>query len=251
MRIPHQRDRVLTEQISVFASPGLVITFQETPGDCFDPVRERIRSNRGRIRTSNSDYLTYSLLDACIDSWFPIIEEFGVQFDEMDSLITSGHSGKVVGQIHAMRHELNAFRRTMLRQREAIGSIVRGDDDFEFFSDETRLYLRDCQDHTGQLIHAIDSLREMSADLREFHHSLAAERSNETAQFLTVIATIFIPLSFIASVYGMNFNSRVSPWNMPELDWFLGYPFALGMMAAVATLMMFYFWRKGWFGRHS
>lgn len=251
MRIPHQADSLLTEQVSLFAGPGFVITFQETPGDCFDPVRERIRSNRGRIRSSNSDYLTYALLDACVDAWFPIIEEFSVRLDAMDASITSGNSGAVIPRIHAMRHELNTVRRVMLRQREAIGSIVRGDDEFEFFADETRLYLRDCQDHTQQLIDAVDALRDMSADLREFHYSLAAERSSETAQFLTVIATIFIPLSFIAGVYGMNFDRDASPWNMPELEWTYGYPFALGLMALTAGAMMMYFWRKGWFGRRS
>ena len=251
MRIPHHNEKISTEQISLFAGPGFVITFQETPGDCFDPVRERIRSNRGRIRTSNSDYLTYALLDACLDAWFPVIEQFGVRLDELDSQIAAGNSARIIAQLHAMRHELNTVRRAMLRQREAIGSIVRGDDDFEFFADETRLYLRDCQDHTQQLIDAVDALREMSADLREFHYSLAAERSNETAQFLTIIATIFIPLSFISGVYGMNFDPKVSPWNMPELDWFYGYPFALTLMVLTAGAMMFYFWRKGWFGRRS
>ncbi|MHC4878399.1 MAG: magnesium/cobalt transporter CorA [Planctomycetota bacterium] len=248
LRIPRAGSPASTEQISVFAGPGFVITFQEAAGDCFDPVRERIRSNRGRIRSSKTDYLTYALLDACVDAWFPVLEDLSIQFDEMDALITAGHSGKVISRIHAARQELNTVRRVMLRQREAIGSMIREDDGFDFFEDETRLYLRDCQDHTHQLLDAVESLRETSADLREFHYSLAAERSNETAQFLTIIATIFIPLSFIAGLYGMNFNPHVSPWNMPELNWLYGYPFALMLMLVVACLMLFYFWTKGWFG---
>ena len=179
-----------------------------------------------------------------------MIEEFGILLDDLDGEISAGKSTRIIARLHSMRHELNIFRRSMVRQREAIGTLVRGDE-VEFFQDETCLYLRDCQDHTQQLIDAVDAIRDMTADLREFHYSLAAERSNETAQFLTVIATIFIPLSFITGLYGMNFNPAVSPWNMPELDWFYGYPFALGMMATVVGAMLLYFWRKGWLGRRS
>ena len=122
----------------------------------------------------------------------------------------------------------------------------RTDGSADLVKPETRIYLRDCQDHTTQIIDAIDTFREMCSDLREFHFSQVTDRTNETMRVLTVIATIFIPLSFFTGLWGMNFNTQSSPWNMPELEWQLGYPFALGVMAMIAGMMLFYFWRKGW-----
>lgn len=245
-RIPVSGPRLETEQISIFVGDGYVLTFQERPGDCFEPIRDRLRESRGHIRSEGPDYLAYTLLDSVVDAWFPIIENYGDTLDEIDQKITDNVATNTVPQLHAIRHELVRARRLFLRQREALGIMRRTDESADLVKPETRIYLRDCQDHTTQIIDAIDTFREMCSDLREFHFSQVTDRTNETMRVLTVIATIFIPLSFFTGLWGMNFDTQSSPWNMPELEWQLGYPFALGTMATIAGVMLFYFWRKGW-----
>jgi magnesium transporter len=245
-RIPVPGPRLETEQISIFVGDGYVLTFQEHAGDCFEPVRDRLRESRGNIRSEGPDYLAYTLLDSVVDAWFPIVEKYGDTLDEIDRMITDNDATNTVPQLHAIRHELVRARRLFLRQREALGIMRRTDESTDLVKPETRIYLRDCQDHTTQIIDAIDTFREMCSDLREFHFSQVTDRTNETMRVLTVIATIFIPLSFFTGLWGMNFDTESSPWNMPELEWQLGYPFALGMMATIAAVMLFYFWRKGW-----
>lgn len=245
-RIPMKGPRLETEQISIFVGNGYVLTFQERAGDCFEPVRLRLRESRGQIRSEGPDYLAYTLLDSVVDAWFPVVEQYGDTLDEIDSLITTGDPTSTIPQLHAIRHELVRARRLFLRQREALGIMRRTDESTDLVKPETRIYLRDCQDHTTQIIDAIDTFREMCSDLREFHFSQVTDRTNETMRVLTVIATIFIPLSFFTGLWGMNFDTQSSPWNMPELEWQLGYPFALALMASIAGAMLLYFWRKGW-----
>lgn len=245
-RVPVAGPRLETEQVSILVGRDYVLTFHEKPGDCFDPVRDRLRENRGRIRSAGPDYLAYTLLDSVVDAWFPIIEDYGDTLDEIDRQITDNDATNTVPQLHAIRHELVKARRLFLRQREALGTMSRTDESADLITPDTRIYLRDCQDHTTQIIDAIDAFREMCSDLREFHFSRVTDRTNETMRVLTVIATIFIPLSSFTGLWGMNFDTRTSPWNMPELEWQLGYPFALGLMATIAGIMLFYFWRKGW-----
>lgn len=245
-RIPIPGPRLETEQISIFVGEGYVLTFQERAGDCFEPVRDRLRESRGHIRSEGPDYLAYTLLDSVVDAWFPVIEHYGDTLDEIDRQITDDEPTNAVSTLHTIRHELVRARRLFLRQREALGIMRRTDGSAELVKPETRIYLRDCQDHTTQIIDAIDTFREMCSDLREFHFSQVTDRTNETMRVLTVIATIFIPLSFFTGLWGMNFDTGSSPWNMPELEWQLGYPFALGLMATIAGVMLFYFWRKGW-----
>ncbi len=245
-RIPVSGPHLETEQISIFVGDDYVLTFQERHGDCFEPIRDRLRESRGQIRSEGPDYLAYTLLDSVVDAWFPVVEHYGDTLDEIDRQITDNEATNAVSQLHTIRHELVRARRLFLRQREALGIMRRTDGSAELVKPETRIYLRDCQDHTTQIIDAIDTFREMCSDLREFHFSQVTDRTNETMRVLTVIATIFIPLSFFTGLWGMNFDSESSPWNMPELQWQLGYPFALGVMAMIAGVMLFYFWRKGW-----
>ena len=245
-RMPVAGPRLETEQISIFVGDGYVLTFQEKVGDCFEPVRDRLREGRGQIRSEGPDYLAYTLLDSVVDAWFPVVEQYGDTLDEIDQKITDNDATNTVPQLHSIRHELVRARRLFLRQREALGIMRRTDGSADLVKPETRIYLRDCQDHTTQIIDAIDTFREMCSDLREFHFSQVTDRTNETMRVLTVIATIFIPLSFFTGLWGMNFDTESSPWNMPELEWQLGYPFALGLMATIAGVMLFYFWRKGW-----
>jgi magnesium transporter len=239
--------RLHSEQVSLFVGKNFVISFQERESDCFAPLYERLRIARGRIRHAGADYLAYALLDAVIDSYFPILEEFGERLDRLDDDLGPRTAARVISQIHDARSELILFRRTMWPHREAVNQLIR--DPQHLIGDETRMYLRDCYDNVVQAIELVETYRELCADLRDESLSFISNRLNEIMKVLTIIATIFMPLSFIASLYGMNFNTGASPWNMPELNWRFGYPLVLAMMIAVVVTMLFFFRRHGWLGK--
>ena len=232
------------EQFSLFLGLNFVLTFDERPGDCFDPVRERLRRQHGRIREAGADYLAYALLDTIVDCYFPLLEQYGEQLEDLEETIIAQPSHSVVATIHALKRDLLSLRRAIWPQRETFNTLLR--DETPLLTDETRLHLRDCYDHTVQLIDLIETYRELGSDLMDIYLSSVSNRTNETMQVLTVIATIFIPLTFITGVYGMNFAPEMSPWNMPELSWYWGYPLVLALMAVVAAGQLFFFWRKGW-----
>ncbi len=247
VRMPAMTGRFETEQVSLFLSRKFVITFQEKQGDVFDEVRKRIREGRGRIRTTGPDYLAYALLDAVVDGYFPVLEEYGERIDAMEDEV-AGHPQKgLIGRVHAMKRDLLALRRAVWPLREAVNSLMR--DETPFITKDARLYLRDCYDHTMQIIDMIENYRELAAGLVETYMSYVSNRMNEVMKVLSIIATIFLPLSFIAGLYGMNFNVEKSAWNMPELNWAFGYPFVLSVMCATVLGMLFFFKRKGWLGR--
>lgn len=246
-QMTHATDRLDYEQISLFFGPGFVLTFQERPGDCFEPVRERLRQARGRIRQSGADYLAYALIDATIDADFPILENLGEQVTMLEDEVLAGPVAGVVGRIHQLKMNLLGLRRVIWPQRDMVNSLLRDGD--THFDPQTRVYLRDCYDHTVELLEMLETYREVASDLIDIHLSSASVRTNEIMRVLTIIATLFMPLGFIASLYGMNFDRSASFWNMPELGWRFGYPFALALMGAVAFGLTAYFWRKGWFSR--
>ena len=239
-------DGIVSEQISMFLAKGIILTFQESAGDCFDPVRERLRARKGRLRDAGADYLLYALLDALIDAYYPITEGYGETVEDIETHVLENPQTSYVSQIHKIKRDLLQFRRTLLPQREAINTLIR--DESGLFSEQTRPYLRDCYDHCIQLLDNVETMREINAALVDVYLSSTNSRLNEVMKVLTVIATIFIPLSFVASVYGMNFDTTASPWNMPELEWVYGYPFALLLMTLTAGGLLVYFWRKGWLG---
>ena len=233
-----------TEQISFFLKTGLIVTFQERMGDSWDPIRERIRLGRANLRNNGVDFLAYALLDAVIDSYFPIVDGIGDQLDQYDEQLAQSDPQSQFHGLHEVRHKLLALRRAIRPHRDMINELVR--DDLPLIAIETRVFLRDCFDHVIQLLDLVDTYRELTADLREFQMSMISNRMNEIMKVLTVISTIFMPLSFIAGLYGMNFDTR-SPWNMPELGWHYGYPFAFSLMIASVLGMLYYFRRQRWF----
>lgn len=236
-----------TEQVSLFLGKNFVLTFQEgKPGDSLGSIRERVRQQHGRIRDSGLDYLAYALLDAIVDGYFPILEQYGERLENLEDEIISRPSGDMVTRIHEIRRNLLTLRRAIWPQREIFNALLR--EETPLVTSETRLHLRDCYDHTTQLIDLIETYRELGADLTDVYLSSISNRTNEIMRVLTVIATIFIPLTFIAGVYGMNFNPNVSLWNMPELNWPWGYPLALALMIAVAAAQLIFFRRRGWLG---
>ncbi|HMP80584.1 MAG TPA: magnesium/cobalt transporter CorA [Pirellulaceae bacterium] len=243
MRMLNLNGQLTTEQMSMFIGAGFVITLQEIPGDCFDPVRDRLRRGKGRLSEANADFLAYSILDSIIDSYFPIVDSFADQLDSLEDQIARSSSIQAIDAIHVTRNDLLVTRRAIRPLRDALGQLQRGTSNL--VSQETRLFLRDCFDHSIQLIELLETYRELCSDLREYHISMISYRMNEIMKVLTVIATIFIPLSFIASVYGMNFDTEYA-WNMPELSWPFGYMFAWLLMLSTASTFIVYFWRKGW-----
>lgn len=235
-----------TEQMSIFLGANFVLTFQERPGDCLDPLRERLRKNGGRLRKSGSDCLAYSLIDAVVDSYFPVTEHLSEQLEAIEDQVSQGPDPRVIAELHRTRNDLLVLRRSIRPHRDAINELIR--DEHPLIELETRVHLRDCYDHTVQIIDLLEVYREMCGDLRDFYTSVVSNRLNETMKVLTIIATIFMPLSFIASIYGMNFDTS-QPGNMPELKWPYGYVFALALMAGVAGGLLIYFRRKGWIGQ--
>ncbi len=234
-----------TEQLSLFLGDGYLVSFQERKGDCLDPVRERIRGNKGRIRRSGADYLAYAVLDAVVDAWFPVLEEYGERLEGLEETILLRPDYTTVSTIHRVKRDLLDMRRTVWPTRETVNSLIREEDRVKA---ETRLYLRDCYDHVIQVIDMVESYRDMASGLMDFYLSSVSNRMNEVMKVLTIIATIFIPLTFIAGIYGMNFNPEASPWNMPELNWRYGYVTVWGLMLILAGGMVYLFRRRGWLG---
>jgi magnesium transporter len=235
--------RLGTDQVGLFLGSNFVVTLQERPGDGFEPVRKRIRRG-GPIRGFGPDYLAYALIDALIDGWFPVLEQYGERLEDLeDAVVTKPARGAII-EIHEVRRDLLVLRRAVWPMRDALGVLYR--DHNPLIRDETRVYLRDCYDHAVQIIDLLENCREIAAELTDVYLSNVSNRMNEVMKVLTVISTIFLPLSFLASLWGMNFQTDKSPWNMPELTWRYGYPFALGLMCCTVLVMLGYFWRKGW-----
>ncbi len=230
--------RPVSEQLSMFIGGNYVVTFQEEPGDCWLGVRQRIRQRVGRLRACGPDYLAYSLLDSVIDAYYPVLERVGERLDEIEDAVISSPNRATLDDLHAMKSELLMLRRTVWPHREAIAELTR--DTHAVIQDSTRLYLRDCYDHIIQIHDLVETYRELTADLRDLYMSSVSNRINETMRVLTIIATIFIPITFIASLYGMNFE------NLPEVKWKYGYLFAWTMMLITASGMVAYFWKQGW-----
>ncbi|MCA9243606.1 MAG: magnesium/cobalt transporter CorA [Phycisphaerales bacterium] len=231
------------EQVSVFVGENYVLTFQERHGDVLDPVRARLRKGTGPIRRLGADYLAYALIDTVVDAYYPVLEAIGDLLEDLEEEIVQHPRQSLLRQIYAARRELLTMRRAVWPMREAIYSIVRSEE--EDFSAEARVYLRDTLDHCAQILDATESNRELVTGLMDMYLSTISNRQNEIMKVLTVIASIFVPLTFLAGIYGMNFA------DMPELHYRWGYPALLTLMAAVAIGMLAYFWKLGWLRRED
>jgi magnesium transporter len=232
------------EQVSIFLGRNYVLTFQEDTPDCFDPVRERLRRRSGIHRRSGADYLCYSILDAIVDNYFPVLEAYGEYLEELEEQTVTKPVTQTLAHIHAAKRELLDLRRVLWPQRDTINQLIR--DESEFISQGVRVFLRDCYDHAVQVMDMVETYREVMSGLHDVYLSSIGNRTNEIMKVLTIISTIFIPLTFIAGVYGMNFHTDKSPWNMPELDWYYGYPVTMFVMLMIGLSLLFYFYRKGW-----
>jgi magnesium transporter len=234
------------EQVSLVLGKNYLLTIQEEPEeDCFHGVRQRIEIDRGIIRTQGADYLAYCLLDAIVDGFFPVLEYYGELIEDLEDEVILRPNRSTLEKIYKIRRELLTIRRAIWPQRDAINSLIR--DGSDLISSDVQVYLRDCYDHTVQVMDMVETYRELATGLMDVYLSAVSNKMNEIMKLLTVVSAIFIPLTFIAGVYGMNFNRDKSPLNMPELNWYWGYPFCLALMLTTAASLIFFFWKRGWF----
>lgn len=228
------------QQVSLALGANYVLTIQEAfdYDDCFNSLRDRIRRNKGAIRNRGADYLLYCLIDAIIAGFFPVLEDYGERLEELEHEVVCSPSRHTLNKIYEMKRELLMLRRSIWPQRDAIDRLMR--EDSHLINHEVRVCLRDCYNHTVQVIDMVETYRELASSLMEVYLSSMSNRMNENVRFLTVFSTIFLPLTFIAGVYGMNFEI------MPELKWKWGYPLLWLIMLSIAGSLLFYFYRKGW-----
>jgi len=233
-----KRQRTYAEQVSLVLGSNFVISFQERVGDVFETIRDRIRNAKGRIRKMGADYLAYSLLDAVVDNYFVILEKLGEKVESMEEELVAKPTEKTIQQIHSIKKEMIFLRKSVWPLRELINGLQKSES--SLIKESTQIYLRDVYDHTIQIIDTIESLRDTVSGMLDIYLSSLSNRMNAVMKVLTIIATIFIPLTFIAGLYGMNFKY------MPELEWRWGYGIVVLVMAVVAALMLLYFRRKKW-----
>jgi magnesium transporter len=226
------------EQLSLIVGPNYVITFQLRYGDRLEPVRQRIGSPDSRLRSSGADYLAYALLDTAVDDLYPVLATMGEQLESLESQILSSPHPSVLGQINTIRNQLMRLRRTIWPQRDAVRYLLSGEN--PLMGENVRTFLRDTLDHCEQMADVVEMYRETATGLLNTYMSAVAHRSNEVMKVLTIISSIFVPMTFVAGVYGMNFE------NMPELGLAWSYPVVWGIMLTLAVGMLSYFWRKGW-----
>lgn len=227
-----------SEQVSIILGKNFVISFQERQGDVFDPIRDRIRNSKGRIRKAGADYLTYALLDATVDGYFIVLENLGERIEILENEVIENPTSETLQVINSLKREMILLRRSVWPLREVIGALDRGGS--ALIHEATGTYLRDVYDHTIQVADTIDSYRDMIIGTRDTYLSSLSNRMNEVMKVLTIIATIFIPVTFIAGIYGMNFQF------MPELGWRWSYFIVWGVIVAVAVTMIAYFRKKTW-----
>ncbi|KPU62704.1 magnesium transporter [Thermococcus sp. EP1] len=232
------------ERTAIFLKDNFVITLQERSGDVFNPIRESIRHGEGIFRERGADYLTFALLDAIVENYVPILENISTQMEVVENKVLKNGDKDALRKIHGIRRRILFARRTIFPLLEVFRRLrLEGK---EFFTEETQGYLEELYNHVMEVLDIIENQREMASGLVEIYYSTLSMKTNDIIRILTVVSTIFIPLTFITGIYGMNFNSRISPYNMPELNWYYGYPITLLMMLAIALGMLYYFKRKEW-----
>jgi magnesium transporter len=237
--------QVIFEQVCVVLAEQFVITIQEEDsGDVFNPVRQRLRDGGGNARFMKSDYLAYALIDAVIDQYFPIIESLGESMEDLQETLLDQPTRERLRELHDFKRLIGRIRRAIWPQREVLGRLMR--DETGLVATRTKPFFRDCYDHTVIMVDILETFREATRNIMDIYLSSISIRTNEVMRVLTVISSIFIPLTFIAGVYGMNFDPKLSPFNMPELEWPFGYLFAICLMLAVAIGMIAFFKRKKW-----
>mgnify|MGYP001467596201 CR=1 FL=1 len=245
-RMVSLEEKVTSEQLSLFFGNNFVLTFQErSGGDCLEPLRQSLREmGPNTLRSLSADYLAYSIVDMVVDGFFPVLKTLGDRLNELEEEIFRRHDQHHASRIHAIKRDIWSLRQTIWPVRDALATLQR--ENINLVQNETRLHLRDCYDHALRIIELVESHQTMCSDLMDLQMSRENSRMNEILRVLTIISTLFIPPTFVAGIYGMNFHGDKSPFNMPELDWQYGYPFALLIMALMMGGLVIWMWWKGW-----
>jgi len=233
------------EQVSFVLGPRYLLSFHEKDSDIFNDVLVRLENNKGRTRKMGVDYLLYCLLDRVVDNFFSVLEKIGEEVEELEVELIADPAPETLQSIHSLKREMILLRKSVWPLREVINGLQR--EETVFMGDSVQVYLKDLYDHTIQVLDTVETFRDIISGMIDIYLSSVSNRMNEVMKVLTIFAVIFIPLTFIAGLYGMNFNTSQSPFNMPELNWYFGYPFALLLMAATAIAMLIYFKKKKWF----
>jgi magnesium transporter len=239
LEFSQEKAEVVPEQISLVVGKDYVLSFQEAPGDVWDPVRERLRAGKSSVRSKGADHLAYMLMDAIVDEYFKVVEIVGDQLDTIEAQVLADPGRETIGEIHHLKGELLVMRKAVWPLRDMFNTLIR--DESAHFSAETKIFLRDLYDHAFQVIDAVEVMRDVVGGLVEVYLTIVSNRMNEVMKVLTVIGTVFIPLTFIVGVYGMNFDY------FPELHMKWSYPVLWVIMVAIAGSMLVYFRRRGWF----
>jgi magnesium transporter len=240
-----EQNTLQMEQVSFILQEHMLVTFQDKRGDIFDGVLKRVAGSKGRIRKMGCDYLTYTLLDAVVDSYFSVLEELGEYVETLELELVSDPDPDTVHKIHGLKREMILLRKSVWPLREVASRLQR--DEVPFIGEQVGPFLKDLYDHVIQVLDTVETFRDIVSGMLDIYLSSMSNKMNEVMKVLTIFAVLFIPLTFIAGIYGMNFNTEKSPFNMPELNWVYGYPFALGLMGVIAGIMLFYFKWKKWF----
>jgi len=242
-QIPRSTDEqdLNVRQVSVVIGRDFLLSFQEGREDALEPVRKRLKVENSLMRRSSSDYLGYAILDTIVDAYHPVVESMGTRIEELEEQVLADASPETLRELNSTKGQLLVLRRAITPQREAVNKLIR--DESELVSQTVRTYLRDTYDHVVQTTEAVESARELVNGLINTYLSVISNRMNEVMKTLTIVASIFVPLTFLAGIYGMNFE------NMPELQKQWAYPALLVLMTLTAGGMVLYFWRKGWIGR--
>ncbi len=241
---------LMDDQISIFLGKNFVLTFQERYEDILNPLRERIRKGKGQLRSLQADYLAYAIMDVVLDNFYPILEHLGDKLDELQDELLSNPTKSSLDRVLFIKRELILLRRIIWSERDKLNDILRSN--FSQIGQETKIYLRDSYDHCIQILDLVESYREVTASLMDVYHSSVSNKLNQVMKVLTIISTIFIPLTFIVGLYGMNFaevdpiSGRQMPWNMPELYHPYGYVIVVVIMIVIVLLQLIFFFKKGW-----
>jgi magnesium transporter len=233
-----KKNEIEAEQISLILGPHFVISFKESQSGVFDPIRERIRNQKSRVRKTGADYLAYALIDAIVDNYFIILEKLGEQIEDLEEELVTNPTPETLQAIHTLKREMIFLRKSVWPLREVVSGLERGES--PLIHESTDIYLKDVYDHTIQVIDTIETFRDMISGMLDIYLSSISNAMNAVMKVLTIIATIFIPLTFIVGIYGMNFKY------MPELEWRWGYFIAWAIMIVIGFVMVLYFKRKKW-----
>ena len=244
LKMIEARPGTVPEQVSLFFGDGFVVTFQERPGDAFDPVRHRIAAKRPRLLNRGADYLAYALIDAIVDAYFPVVDQAGDAIDTVEEEMLHEPRKRQSAYLHRLRREMISLKRWLWPVRDAVAGLIRSE--AGYIGAETKLYFNDTMDHVVRMIEIVETYRDTLSGLIDMHLALMQARTSDVINILTIVSTIFIPLTFLVGIWGMNFDPDASPWNMPELRMYYGYPIALAAMAAIAVLLLAYFRWKKW-----